>query len=109
MFTNRNFKQASTQALLAGAALLITGFAALGTQTPVQAQVQVQAQTRRQFPEVKDATPDGKDCYKYKGKRYCKAETGGPSNKLGAAPKGPQELKDCWWFKGKLYCIYYSI
>jgi hypothetical protein len=103
MFASQSINRASAKALLTCAALLMLGFAFLGANNPAS------AQSRQKYPEVKNPTPDGKDCYKHKGKRYCAAKNEtGPSGKLADAPKDPQALKDCWWFKGRLYCIYYN-
>lgn len=106
MFTNTVSKKASSKMLLAFAALLIAGFVTLVPSPSAS------AQTRGSYPEVKDATPDGKDCFRHKGKRYCyKPEAA--QGKLQAAPTDPQALKDCFWHtdkngKKRLACIYYA-
>ncbi|MBI1760406.1 MAG: hypothetical protein HYR56_03125 [Acidobacteria bacterium] len=106
MFANTFVKNASSKMLLACAALLLAGFATL---TPQQT---AQAQSRSDYPVVKDAQPDGKDCFRRDGKRYCYKPEGTQGN-LKAAPKDPQELKDCFWHvdkngKKRLACIYYA-
>lgn len=106
MFANTFIHNASSKMLLAFAALLIAGFVSFA---PSQS---ASAQTRGDYPEVKDAQPDGKDCFRHKGKRYCyKPEAA--NGKLSAAPKDPQALKDCFWHtdkngKRRLACIYYA-
>lgn len=107
MFATTFINNASSKMLIAFAALLIAGFVTF-VPTP-----SASAQTRGDYPEVKDAQPDGKDCFRHKGKRYCyKPE--GPSSNLKAAPKDPQALKDCFWHtdkngKKRLACIYYAL
>ncbi len=106
MFAKTIIKNASSKMLIGFAALLIAGFVTLLPQPSAS------AQSRDSYPEVKDATPDGKDCFRHKGKRYCyKPE--GTSGKLKAAPTDPQALKDCFWHtdkngKRRLACIYYA-
>jgi hypothetical protein len=111
MFANNFIKNASSKMLVGFAALLIALFITTATNQPVSAQ----NRGKSQHGDMKNPKPDGKDCYKYEGKRYCleaketkEGNSGGPG-KLKAAPKPSRAPKDCYWFNGKLYCIYYGI
>jgi len=111
MFANNFIKNASSKVLVGFATLLIALFITTATNQPASAQ----DRGKSQHGEMKNPKPDGKDCYKHEGKRYCleatetKEGNGGGPGKLKAAPKPSRAPKDCYWYNGKLYCIYYGI